>query len=71
MSSNQTQRVYAIAFSAADKVTYLFTNVPANEADALLQFDQLYRQSEDGYVLPAKMPESLRSRLLVRVPPVS
>lgn len=65
-------RPCSATFACPEKYTYHFVDLPVESiADALLQFSQLYKQSEDGYVLPAKMPESLRSRLLVRVPPVS
>ncbi|NJR39795.1 MAG: DUF1636 domain-containing protein [Leptolyngbyaceae cyanobacterium CSU_1_4] len=65
-------RPCSATFACPKKYTYHFVDLPVEAiADALLQFGQLYQQSEDGYVLPAKMPESLRSHLLVRVPPVS
>jgi predicted metal-binding protein len=65
-------RPCSVTFACPEKYTYHFVDLPAEAiADALLQFSQIYRQSEDGYVLPAKIPQSLRSRLLVRVPPVS
>ncbi|NJL55598.1 DUF1636 domain-containing protein, partial [bacterium] len=43
-------RPCSVAFSAPGKATYLFTNVPATAAEALLQFGQLYQASKDGNI---------------------
>ncbi|MGB6298766.1 MAG: DUF1636 family protein [Rivularia sp. (in: cyanobacteria)] len=52
--------------------THILTvNLPVqNIVLDLFQFSKLYRESKNGYVLPAKMPEQLKSNLLVRIPPV-
>ena len=60
-----------VTFICQDKYTYHFVNLPVqNIVLELLQFSKLYRESKNGYVLPAKMPEQLKSNLLVRIPPV-
>ncbi|QYO67462.1 DUF1636 family protein [Leptolyngbya sp. 7M] len=63
-------RPCSIAFSAPDKATYLFTKVPATEAEALLQFGQLYLASKDGNIPWKQFPESLQSMEVAKVPPV-
>ncbi|MGG6269520.1 DUF1636 family protein [Leptolyngbya sp. AN03gr2] len=64
-------RPCSVTFACPQKYTYHFVDLPAeNSAADLLQFSQLYQESENGYILPAKLPEALRSRLLVRIPPV-
>jgi predicted metal-binding protein len=64
-------RPCSAAFIAPGKFTYHFADLPLESAQALLEFSTLYIDSEDGYVLPAHFPELLRSKLLVRIPPVS
>jgi predicted metal-binding protein len=64
-------RPCSVTFACPGKYTYHFVDL--NHADSvseLQQFSQLYMQSADGYVKPPKMPGDLRSRLLVRVPPI-
>ncbi|MCG6136164.1 MAG: DUF1636 domain-containing protein [Nostoc sp. LLA-1] len=51
------------------KYTYHFVDLTQESITDLLQFSQLYQESEDGYVLPPKLPGTLRVHLLVRVPP--
>ncbi|MBE9005513.1 DUF1636 domain-containing protein [Fortiea sp. LEGE XX443] len=51
------------------KYTYHFVDLLQENVTDLLQFSQLYQESQDGYVLPAKIPGTLRSHLLVRIPP--
>ncbi len=65
-------RPCSVTFACPGKYTYHFVDL--NHADSiseLQQFSELYINSADGYVKPPKMPGELRSRLLVRVPPVT
>jgi predicted metal-binding protein len=59
----------AVSFVCPQKYTYHFVDLTENSTTDLLEFSQLYQESEDGYVLPLKLPETLRSHLLVRIPP--
>ncbi|MBD2566098.1 MULTISPECIES: DUF1636 domain-containing protein [Nostoc] len=52
------------------KYTYHFVDLTEESIIDLLQFSQLYQESQDGYVLPPKLPGTLRSHLLVRIPPI-
>lgn len=64
-------RPCAVTFACPGKYTYHFVDLHAVESVAeLQQFSQLYINSPDGYVKPPQMPGALRSRLLVRIPPV-
>ncbi|WP_322743523.1 DUF1636 domain-containing protein [Vasconcelosia minhoensis] len=60
----------ALAFSATDKATYLFTNVPAAEAEALLQFGALYLNSQNGDIPWKQFPEALKSTEVAKIPAV-
>ncbi|MEA5515421.1 DUF1636 domain-containing protein [Nodularia sp. UHCC 0506] len=51
------------------KYTYHFVDLTEDCITDLLEFSQLYQASQDGYVLPPKLPGTLKSHLLVRVPP--
>jgi predicted metal-binding protein len=63
-------RPCSVSIVCPNKYTYHFADVPdENSAEDLLKVCQLYIDSEDGYILPAKLPRSLRSKLLVRIPP--
>lgn len=65
-------RACSVTFLAPDKYTYHFVDLdPQESVAALLQFGKLYLESEDGYILPAEMPKILKSKLLVRIPPIS
>jgi predicted metal-binding protein len=64
-------RPCSASFVAPGKFTYHFADLPLDSAQALLEFSALYIDSEDGYVLPAHVPELIRSKLLVRIPPVA
>lgn len=64
-------RPCSVTFACPGKYTYHFAGL--NSADSVVelqQFSQLYVGSVDGYVKPPTMPEELRSRLLVRIPPI-
>lgn len=64
----------AVSFLAHNKYTYHFVNIPPLQEEyyqALLEFGELYAHSENGYILPAKVPEILKEKLLVRVPAVN
>jgi predicted metal-binding protein len=62
-------RPCAVAFSAPDKATYLFTNVATTEsADALLQFGELYLSSKGGDIPWKQCPEVLQSAEVAKIP---
>lgn len=58
----------AVAFSGTNKAIYLFTNVPATEVEALLQFGHLYSSSKDGRIPRKKFPEALQLVNIARIP---
>jgi predicted metal-binding protein len=58
----------AVSFVCPQKYTYHFVDLPQESVTDLLEFGLLYQESEDGYVLPGKLPGKLRSHLLVRIP---
>ncbi|MEP0957614.1 DUF1636 domain-containing protein [Leptolyngbya sp. FACHB-1515] len=60
----------AVAFSATNKLTYLFTDVPPSEAEALLKFGELYLASENGTIAWKLFPEVLQSTTIAKIPPV-
>jgi predicted metal-binding protein len=59
----------AVSFVCPQKYTYHFVDLTQESITDLLEFSLLYQQSQDGYILPAKIPGTLRSYLLVRIPP--
>jgi predicted metal-binding protein len=60
-----------VAFSGANKATYLFTKVPSNQgAEVMLQFAELYLDSHDGNIPWSKLSEPLKSGELARIPPL-
>ncbi|NJL57515.1 DUF1636 domain-containing protein [bacterium] len=61
-------RPCSIAFSVTDKATYLFTNVPATGAEALLQFGELYVNSQNGDISWKQFPEVLQSTEVAKIP---
>lgn len=63
-------RPCAVAFSATAKSTYLFTNVPSSEADALLQFGELYLNSDNGDIPWKQFPEVLQTAEVAKIPPI-
>jgi len=64
-------RPCSVTFACPNKYTYHFVDLNHSQsADELQQFSELYINSPDGYVKPPKMPGELRSRLLVRIPPI-
>jgi len=63
-------RPCTVTFVCPGKYTYHFVEVsPGADGADLLRFGGLYRASDNGYVLPAKLPAPLRPKLLVRIPP--
>jgi predicted metal-binding protein len=63
-------RPCTIGLTGTSKITYLFGDLPPLESAAdLLTLGELYIDSEDGYILPAKMPKLLRDRRFARIPP--
>jgi predicted metal-binding protein len=64
-------RPCSVTFACPGKYTYHFVDLHHTDSvTELQQFSKLYLNSADGYVKPPKMPGELRSRLLVRVPPL-
>jgi predicted metal-binding protein len=64
-------RPCSVTFACPGKYTYHFVDLNyAQSISELQQFGELYIHSVDGYVKPPKMPGELRSRLLVRIPPI-
>lgn len=65
-------RPCSATFTCPEKYTYHFVDLNhTNSITELQQFSELYINSKDGYVKPPKMPGELRSRLLVRIPPIT
>ncbi|MDB9446072.1 DUF1636 domain-containing protein [Anabaena sp. CS-542/02] len=62
-------RPCTVTFVCPEKYTYHFVDLTEENTTDLLQFSLLYQASKDGYVLPGKLPGTLRSHLLVRIPP--
>jgi predicted metal-binding protein len=60
----------SVAFSGTNKATYLFTKVPSTEAEALLQFGQLYLASKDGNIPWKQFPEVLQTAEVAKIPPM-
>ena len=61
----------AAALSAPHKPTYLFTNLPTNDAAlALLQFGKLYFDSSTGDIPWKQFPEALQSASIAKIPAV-
>ncbi|MBD2198066.1 DUF1636 domain-containing protein [Calothrix anomala FACHB-343] len=63
------KRSCVVSFVCRQKYTYHVVDLTEDSTTDLLQFSLLYQQSEDGYVLPAKIPGKLRSHLLARILP--
>ncbi len=62
-------RPQSVAFSAADKATYLFGDVdPAQDLDDTLAFAKMYAESPDGWIEDARGAGRLRFCLIGRVP---
>ncbi len=65
-------RPCSVTFACPGKYTYHFVDLNYGDSvTELQQFGELYLKSADGYVKPPKMSGDLRSRLLVRIPPLS
>ncbi|MDM9384248.1 DUF1636 domain-containing protein [Chlorogloeopsis sp. ULAP01] len=61
-----------VAFSGADKFTYLLMDLPLSEsAVALLQLSELYLDSNDGVIPWNKFPKVLKSDTVARIPSFS
>lgn len=63
------KRSCVVSFICRQKYTYHFVDLTEKNITDLLQFSLLYQESQDGYVLPAKVPATLRSHLLARILP--
>ncbi|MBE9052032.1 DUF1636 family protein [Nostocales cyanobacterium LEGE 11386] len=60
-----------VALSGTNKTTYLFTDLSLVEsANALLEFSELYLDSDDGNVIWKQFPEVLQSSGVAQIPPV-
>lgn len=64
-------RPCAIAFSAANKTTLMFGDLPPLEsAPAILKLAEQYYASPDGIVPYQERPEVLKKGILARIPPL-
>lgn len=69
------ERDCAVAFIAAGKRTYLFGNLPTDDArleataSAVLDCAQHYHTQSDGALSYFDRPELLKTRVLARIPP--
>jgi predicted metal-binding protein len=62
----------AVAFSAPDKPTYLFTHLPTDgTATALLQFGKLYLDSKTGDIPWKQFPEALQAASIAKIPAIA
>ena len=63
-------RPCAIAFTGANKYSYLFGDLPPLEcASDLLAASELYLDSKDGWVDGYRLPLGIRSCRIARIPP--
>ncbi|MBD3885234.1 DUF1636 domain-containing protein [Phormidium tenue FACHB-886] len=60
----------AVAFSAAQKSTYLFMNLTPTDGDALLQFGEQYLESSDGSIDWDDIPKALRAVGIGQIPSI-
>lgn len=59
----------AVALQSTEKCTYLFTHLPSPEsAAALMQFSELYLDSESGKIPWSKIPEVLKTETIACIP---
>lgn len=63
------KRSCVVSFVSPQKYTYHFVDLTEESINDLLQFSLLYKESQNGYVLPAKIPGTLKSHLLARILP--
>lgn len=64
-------RPCSVTFACPGKYTYHFAGLSDTQSVTdLLEFSEQYINHPEGYVKPPEMPGDLRSRLLVRVPPL-
>jgi predicted metal-binding protein len=61
-------RACVVAFSAADKPTYVFNAIATDSAFALLEFANRYVQSKTGNIPHQQFPEALRQVAIVKIP---
>lgn len=58
-----------VALQSANKCTYLLTHLlPSESAEALMQFSELYLNSENGNIPWRKIPEVLKTETIARIP---
>lgn len=68
---SQCKRPCVVAFSGADRFTYIFGDLdPAIDAATVLSCFALYRAREDGFMERWERPEVMRDGVLGRVPPL-
>ncbi|MBW4642877.1 MAG: DUF1636 domain-containing protein [Goleter apudmare HA4340-LM2] len=61
-----------VAFSGADKFTYLLMDLPLSEsADALIKLSELYLDSQDGTIPWSKFPKVIKSTTVAQIPSFS
>lgn len=59
----------AVSLQCTNKYTYLFTHLPPSEsADALMQFSELYLDSEYGNIPWKQIPDALKTETIARIP---
>jgi predicted metal-binding protein len=63
------KRSCVVSFVCPRKYTYHFVDLTEESINDLLEFSKLYQESEDGYILPAKIPGTLRSHMFARILP--
>jgi predicted metal-binding protein len=68
---NGCTRACTVAFSAPGKATYFFGDLKPEEAAAqILECAELYGRSTDGIMERKERPQTFRSGILARIPPI-
>ena len=66
------KRTCAVSFAAAGKWTYVYGDLPADEAaPTILAGAQLYGQAADGIIPWRQRPDALKKGVIARVPPLT
>ncbi len=62
-------RPCTVAFTAADKASYLFGDIdPEKDIDSLIAFADQFQRSGDGWTRATDRPLGLRNKTLARLP---
>lgn len=62
-------RPLAVAFTAPGKASFLFGDIePQRDADALLNFGDLYAGLDNGWCNEGQRPAGLKGKILARIP---